>query len=173
MAKHTRLTHIDALNNYQFITFRTAASVDSYVKKIMNETNTTTSQIQYNLDKYLDRSQNGAILNNTVLSHLHRYLLLEDQKLYDLVSFCIMPNHVHILFKQLKPLDTTIKTIKGKSAIEINKILGSSGKFWASEYFDKVIRDEKHFDVVYRYIQNNPIKAGLIESERFYSKYLS
>jgi hypothetical protein len=37
---------------------------------------------------------------------------------------------------------------------------GKSGKFWADDYYDKAIRDEKHFRVVYTYIQNNPLKIG-------------
>jgi REP element-mobilizing transposase RayT len=82
-----------------------------------------------------------------------------------------MPNHLHILFKQIKPISQTIKSLKARSAKEINLLLKKSGKFWASDYYDKVIRDDEHFAKVYKYIQNNALKANLNINERFYSIY--
>jgi len=32
------------------------------------------------------------------------------------------------------------------------------------EYWDRFIRDEKHYGAVVEYIHNNPVKAGLCES---------
>ena len=31
------------------------------------------------------------------------------------------------------------------------------------EYFDRFIRDERHMETVINYIDNNPIKAGLVD----------
>ncbi len=65
-----------------------------------------------------------------------------------------------------------MKTLKGVSASKINKILNKNGKFWATGYYDKAIRDEKHFEITYNYIQNNPLKAGLKDQDkRFYHIY--
>ena len=83
-----------------------------------------------------------------------------------------MPNHVHLLFKEKIAISNTMKTIKGVTSFEINKILKRDGKFWANEYFDKLIRDRKHFNIVYEYIKNNATKAGLKDySDRFYGIY--
>ena len=46
------------------------------------------------------------------------------------------------------------------------------GRFWAQDYYDRGIRDQEHFDVVYRYIQNNPLKLNEADRQgRFYGIY--
>ena len=40
-------------------------------------------------------------------------------------------------------------------------MLRRSGQFWFEEYFDRYIRDAKHFAATVRYIENNPAKAKL------------
>ena len=83
-----------------------------------------------------------------------------------------MPNHVHLLFQQFQPLPTIMHHIKGASGYLINKHSGQLGKLWDRGYFDKVVRDEKQFQVTYDYIKNNAYKAGLADAdERFYGIY--
>ncbi|MEA1955084.1 MAG: transposase [Campylobacterota bacterium] len=98
--------------------------------------------------------------------------LLEDETFYNLIAFCIMPNHIHILFKQNENISNIMQKLKGGSSLIINRLLNKSGKFWENNYYDKAIRDEKHFITTYEYIKNNPIKAGLNDYEnRFYGIY--
>jgi REP element-mobilizing transposase RayT len=40
---------------------------------------------------------------------------------------------------------------------------GRSGGFWARDYFDRYIRDDAHLAAVVRYVETNPVKAGLVE----------
>jgi putative transposase len=171
MQKHKKLPHIDADGYYQFVTFRTNDSIDAYIASLLTNTNLKSSHKQYKIDKYLDNSKNGAYLNGAVLAYLYDFLKTNDKTTYELISFVIMPNHLHILFKQIKPISQTIKSLKARSAKEINLLLEKSGKFWASDYYDKVIRDDEHFAKVYKYIQNNALKANLNINERFYSIY--
>ena len=49
-----------------------------------------------------------------------------------------MPNHLHLLFKQKEELPSTIKTIKGASAFEINKMLNRKGALWEKDILTKV-----------------------------------
>ena len=46
------------------------------------------------------------------------------------------------------------------------------GSFWAKNYYDKGIRDQAHFECVYRYIENNPLKLSDGDL-RFYGIYSS
>ncbi|MBK7919046.1 MAG: hypothetical protein IPJ94_22850 [Chloroflexi bacterium] len=48
---------------------------------------------------------------------------------------------------------------KSYIALEANKILGRKGDFWFEDYFDRYIRDERHYFNVVRYIHENPVKA--------------
>ena len=103
---------------------------------------------------------------------LKEYLVSKDDLLYKLHCFSIMPNHVHLLFEQKTNLPKIMHDIKGGSAFLINKFLNRSGKFWEKDYFDRYIRNQKHFISTYEYIKYNPIKANLKDSrERFYSVY--
>ena len=170
---HQKLPHINLHDYYQFITFRTQDSIDSYIHKIQDDKNLNNKVKQYKIDEYLDKSNKGAYLFGKNIEIVKNVILnSEKNSIYEIEAFCIMPNHVHLLIKQKDDLSKIMKYIKGKSAIEINKNLNKSSKFWLNNYFDKLIRDKKHYDLVYEYIMNNPKKAGLLdEEERVYSKY--
>lgn len=168
---YTHLPHIDLDGHHQFVTFRTADSVDEYVRRL-SKSGLDNKIKQYKIDDYLDHSSQGDYLRGEVLHALYEYLLGKDKELYGLMAFAIMPNHVHMLFRPNRGLDSVMKTIKGGSAHMVNSILGRSGKTWAPDYYDKLVRDEKHFHTVYDYIRNNPFKAGLRDlDERYYGVY--
>ena len=157
--KYQHLPHIYLPDHYQFVTFRTADSTDTFIKKLYAR-NKANREKQAELDAYLDASKQGAYLCGSALQYLYQFLRGKDKLLYTLVCFAIMPNHVHILFKPLKHLSVVMQGIKGASAIQLNQILGRNGQFWASDYYDTLIRDEKHFQTIYTYIQQNPMKLG-------------
>jgi REP element-mobilizing transposase RayT len=158
--KYTHLPHIDLKGYYQFVTFRTFESVDEFVRKWDFNPAMSNKEKQQKIDEYLDISIKGAYLKDDILKYLFELLITNDKKLYELVAFCIMNNHVHILFKPLESLSKVMQMIKGVSAKKINEFLSQKGKFWADDYYDKAIRDENHFWVVYEYIKNNPLKIG-------------
>ncbi|PHS40420.1 MAG: hypothetical protein COB07_04770 [Sulfurovum sp.] len=157
---------------YQFVTFRTHDSLDEFIKKIRNE-DISSRDKEYKIDQYIDSSPKGCYLNDEVLYYLNNYFISKDKSFYDLVAFLIMPNHVHILFKQNIELPKIMKQIKGATAFEINKILQRKGKFWEENYYDKVIRDENHFEQVYDYIKYNAIKADLKNAEENFMAYMN
>ncbi len=158
---YKKLPHINTLNHYQFVTFRTYDSLDAYLRNI-ESSNLSNAKKQLHIDEYLDISSDGRYFQGAVLVYMREFL----------VSFVIMPNHIHILFYQKEALSIILKKLKGTSSLTINKMLQKKGKFWASGYYDKAIRDEKHFEVVYNYIKNNPLKAGVGDVDvRYFSKY--
>ncbi|WP_434581383.1 transposase [Sulfurimonas sp. NW15] len=166
---HTKLHHISLQEHYQFVTFRTEDSVDAYVRKIL-ENDEKEFIKQFQIDNYLDSSKNGAYLFDEAIDVFVDVILEEDEKLYDVEMMAVMPNHIHLLFKQNEDLGKIMQYIKGKSAVALNELLQKSGKFWADGYYDKLIRDEEYYVKVYNYIKNNPLKAGLTD-ERVFSKY--
>src|SRR6478672_3299152 len=80
-----------------------------------------------------------------------------------MISFVVMPNHVHALFVQNPgwPLEKLIRSWKGFTARQINKLCKRSGNFWQRDYFDRLVRDETHFANCVRYLRRNPEKARL------------
>ena len=165
------LPHVDLIGYYQFVTFRTYDSIDDYLKRVRSE-DISNREKEYKIDQYIDLSAKGCYLNGNILEYLKEFFIEKDKSFYDLVAFCVMPNHVHILFKQNDELKKIMKILKGSTSFHINKMLARKGTFWEENYYDTVIRDENHFHTVYAYIKNNPIKAELKDSkERFYGMY--
>ena len=54
-------------------------------------------------------------------------------------------------------------SLKSFTSHEANKILNRKGNFWYKEYFDRYIRDGKHYRATLRYIEENPVKARICE----------
>jgi hypothetical protein len=55
-----------------------------------------------------------------------------------------------------------LKSLKGVTAREANKILGRTGEpFWQHESYDHWVRNAEEFERIRLYIENNPVKAGL------------
>jgi len=117
-------------------------------------------------DELLTRSDYGPTwlqqpeVAQLVAASLHHF----DGPGYDLFSYCLMPNHVHLLVA-LSPeaplLVRTLQRIKGYTALQANKLLGRTGSFWQSESHDHVVRIGE-LDRIISYIMHNPVKAGLV-----------
>lgn len=97
-------------------------------------------------------------------------------KKFDLYTYCIMSNHVHIVFRHLNlssknqdkgdenllPITKIMKDMKSYTALKANKFLQRTGPFWQQESYDRLIRDETELENVIRYTIYNPVKAKLI-----------
>ncbi len=60
-------------------------------------------------------------------------------------------------------IDKLMKSIKGISAREANKILGKKGSFWQAESYDHIVRDEDELNRIVKYVNYNPVKAKLVD----------
>ena len=81
-----------------------------------------------------------------------------------------MPNHVHVLFTVLpdNPLGSVVGSWKRFTARKVNELLGRSGTFWQTEYWDRFIRNDEHYGVIEEYIDQNPVKARLVTEPRLW-----
>jgi len=88
----------------------------------------------------------------------------ESLCLYSLQSWVLMANHIHILIEPKVALPRITKSIKTFSARRANEILGRTGeRFWQDESYDHWVRDQKEFSKIVRYIEFNPVGAGLAQ----------
>jgi REP element-mobilizing transposase RayT len=88
---------------------------------------------------------------------------------YDLHAYVVMPNHIHALLTPAIPLPTLIKSIKNITARRANTFLQRKNTaFWQDETYDHQIRGNKQFTKIHLYIENNPVKAGLVQSPADY-----
>jgi putative transposase len=92
----------------------------------------------------------------------------EGRQLCQLGGYVIMSNHVHLLALPLVPAKRLTHWIKGLSALRANRILNTNGPFWQHESFDHWVRDSREYERILNYIEQNPLRAGLVDnSERW------
>jgi leucyl-tRNA synthetase len=120
------------------------------------------------LDEWLDAGSGSCVLRSTALrgvvsEALHHF----NGGRYRLHAFVVMPNHVHVLFEPLakNELSDILHSWKSFTSKKIGEQLKQEGRIWQPEYFDRLIRSERHFDKVREYIAKNPFKAKLGKDE--------
>ena len=96
-------------------------------------------------------------------------LLTFDSQRYRLLAWVLMPNHVHVLFQPINGW-TVAKIVASWKKFTGRKICddrrdsgeGPDAPVWHREYWDRYIRDRRHFEQAVEYIHLNPVKAGLV-----------
>jgi len=89
---------------------------------------------------------------------------------YYLLSFVIMPDHLHVIVTpNRKNITGIMKSIKGFSARKINELYDRNGSIWQDGYFDYVLDREEIVLSKTRYIEDNPVRKGLVQCPEEYS----
>jgi REP element-mobilizing transposase RayT len=122
------------------------------------------ARFERDLDAKLHEQHNVAFMSDArvadVVSGALRYF---DGARYRLDAWCVMPNHVHVVFAPLAEwrVADIMHTWKSYSATRANEVLHRTGRFWQREYFDRILRDEQDHAETIEYVLRNPQKAGL------------
>ena len=167
------LPHFDTSDLWQSITYRLADSMPRDVVSRMERElkdlpdDERTNRRRQRIEKWIDQGHGSCLLKNDVVATV---ILATWQKFaglrYDLGTWVIMPNHVHVLIRVNPGL--TLKTIVGSwksyTAKEAMRLTGASAPIWWPDYWDRYIRDEAHWDTIVRYIEDNPVVAGLAKT---------
>lgn len=122
-------------------------------------------------DSFLDKAEFGPrwLSKPEIANIIKEAMLYRDGNVFDLHTFCIMSNHVHVVFEisksdwqsDLLPLHKIMQSLKRHTARQANLILGREGAFWQDESYDHVIRDNEEYIRIVNYVLENPVKAGL------------
>ena len=161
----------------QSITFRLYDSLPKEVieeiklKLDINEDDDSCDSIQYQrlrqkIAEYEDAGYGQCFLRDERIAAIMQDTLKHfDGERYQLICWCIMPNHVHVLIEVNEgwSLSRIMHGWRSYTAKEANRILGRTGRFWMEEYYDRYIRDDNHLQKTINYILNNPANAGLDE----------
>jgi len=109
----------------------------------------------------------SCVLSDPRIAQMVQNALLHFQgERYDLLAWCIMPNHVHVVVTPLgtHSLSQILHSWKSFTANAANKLLGEAGVFWERESFDHVIRSPADLVKFVEYTGRNPVAAGLCDS---------
>jgi len=180
-----RLPHWEKDDGLYFVTFHLADSLPKPVlEKIVERHRTlaTAKRIGANLlpgqkllieefsprkiEEYFDRGIGACWLRDPRIADLVAGALrFGDGRQYRLIAWCVMPNHVHVIFRLLpgQDLAAVVRTWKTYSARRANQILGRTGTFWQREYYDRLVRKDGELDRAVQYVLSNPERAALRE----------
>jgi putative transposase len=180
------LPHCDFPGLVQFITFRLADSMPvsrrgEWEHLLMIEDD---REKRTKLEEYLDRGVGECHLGNPRTAKLaEEALLFFHNQRYELLAWCVMPNHVHVLVHVWQmPLWKMVRSWKHYVQMQANRPLverrlparrnaGVDSNVpcrrpalqWQREYWDTFMRDEAQEKTAIRYIESNPVKAKLCD----------
>jgi len=186
---YNNLPHWQVPHGIYFITFRLHGSLPKMIVQqlidekelVLNQLkkeNKSENEIKNELKKmhHLYYGKFDALLDNSTFGpHYLRKndfakivadaIFFFDKKRYEVINFCIMSNHVHlILYKLEVELFDALGSIKKFSARKINHELGKTGhRFWQFESYDRIIRNEWELKYYIQYNLMNPVKAKQIQ----------
>jgi len=85
-------------------------------------------------------------------------------------AYCLMSNHIHLL--AVPETETALARGIGLTNLMytqyLNRKLNQSGRIWQNRFFSCVIESDQYLWAVARYIERNPLKAGLVTSVETY-----
>jgi len=94
----------------------------------------------------------------------------KSQYLFKLYSYAMLPNHLHLLIEPKLPGDLSkiMQSLNLSYAKWHNKRYDCVGHVWQGRYGDRVIKNDQNLISCMAYIENNPVKAGLVEDPGAY-----
>jgi putative transposase len=187
------LPHLQPQTGTFFITFRLVDSISNLLIKQLQEqqvakernisqntpfenwhTEIQNSRKRYFaiFDAHLDTSPQGNqwLKNPEIARIVADAMHFRNQKEYDLIAYCIMSNHVHMVVsyenypQKDKQLYHTLQSLKRHTATQCNKILARRNSFWQKESYDHLARNNEELKNIVRYVLNNPVKIGLVNN---------
>ena len=162
------LPHLDQPHLIQSVTFRLADSLPQERREeweLLLRCENESERIRQ-IEMWLDKGAGTCVLRDPVCAQIVQDALrFFNGERYRLIAWCVMPNHVHVMFETFEghPLGGLIHSWKTFTARAINKHVARKGPLWQEDFFDRFIRDGNHLENEARYIEGNPIAAGLVE----------
>ena len=166
----TYLPHFEAGEVPQHICFRLTDSIPRHLLKQWEEELRSLPKAKRDLrkrrrnDETLDKGFGACWLRRPEIARLVVETLNHFAGTrYRLHAWVIMPNHVHVLATPLGDISLSgvVHSWKSYTAGRANALLRRQGPFWRPDYFDRFVRNEKHYLLTVEYIHQNPVKAGL------------
>lgn len=89
---------------------------------------------------------------------------------FDIWAYCLMTNHVHLLVvpKAQKSLARGMGSTNLVYTQYFNKKYQRTGRLWQNRFFSTIIDRETYLWAAARYIERNPVRAGIVKDAQDY-----
>ena len=103
----------------------------------------------------------------TYLFFLSKY---SEEKEAAVLAYCLMPNHIHLLVKpsKVESLAKMMQAITLCYSKYFNQENERTGRLWECRYHSTVIDGDSYLWTVSKYIENNPVRAGIVKRPEDY-----
>lgn len=185
------MPHVDSTDLIQHVSYHLADSLPKEALELMSAElkslppKLRDAEKEKRIAAYIDAGKGSCVLRVPAIAEMvqNAFLLFHGER-YTLHAWCVMPNHVHVLFQPkagwtMSKIVASWKSYTGRRISEYLKkatlergepssqLAGrqpgtSSTTIWHREYWDRYIRDHAHYVNVVKYIHENPVKAGLV-----------
>ena len=159
------LPHYDDGLSLQCLTYRLADALPSGVVARLREFTADRCGREEEIERILGVGHGSCLLrkpeNAQIIVDNWRHF---DGENYHLNAWVVMPNHVHVLIEPLAghPLGRIVQSWKSYTAKRIAFQPASEAKrLWQPDYWDRCIRNERHYRATVEYIHQNPVRAHL------------
>ncbi|NBC28345.1 MAG: hypothetical protein GVY08_15900 [Bacteroidetes bacterium] len=191
------LPHLQFQGGEYFVTFRlfgslpanTIQELKSYRKQIQDELkNNVREENRINIERKIFAKYESELDKNScgpkwlsmpdIAGIIKDSIHFRDGKQYDLYAYCLMSNHVHMVFRHINnetheftvksrelevfPITHILGNLKKYTSRKCNQALKRKGSFWQAENFDRLIRSDAELESCVFYTLNNPVKANLV-----------
>ena len=87
----------------------------------------------------------------------------------DIWAYCLMDNHVHFICvpKHEETLARIFNMLHMRYAQYINRRRNASGHLWQGRFYSTIL-DEAHVYAAVRYVENNPVRKGMVKKAEDY-----
>jgi len=83
----------------------------------------------------------------------------------EIFGFVLMSNHSHLIARfPENNMSYSMNIFQRDVSLEINRLAGRKNQSFGGPYFPVLIKDSHHLDVAYRYLYQNPVRAGICNS---------
>lgn len=169
------LPHVEGQPLIQHITFRLADALPASVLEGWREDLGSLSDeerrqcLRQRVETFADAGHGSCVLREAKCAAICEEAFFHGNgERYALLAWCVMPNHCHVLIHPAPDwaLSRIVHSWKSYTAHVITRQMRGPGKqaqqaVWQREYWDRFIRDERHYRRAVDYIHQNPVAAGL------------
>jgi len=127
------------------------------------------------LEEWLDRQPANRMLERPELAQvvLDGMVHFAEER-YDLLAYVVMPSHFHWVFRPRvewsqrlaedgpTARENIMYSLKRFTSNCCNRLARQRGTFWQAESYDHWIRDGDEMGRIIRYVEENPVAAGLV-----------
>ncbi len=118
---------------------------------------------------------NSTVVQNYGFKQTMEKRMKDEEKLVQVIAYCVMPTHFHLILKQLKEegISNYMKDVSNSHSHYFNNKNNRKGTLWESRFENVRVKTDEQLLHLTRYIHLNPTTAGLVEDPEdwIYSSY--